>query len=242
MINFSKGFLDYLAAGGKIGKYGLWSYVIVTTVTSLVLGFLLFGTIFTFGDEAGSLILSILPAEWGGHIVQGVVDWVSRVLLWTVAFFLFKYIIIIVLSPVMSLISAKIEKQKTGKVASRFTLIGELIRGLRFNLRLIFRELIFILLFFILSLIPGVGFITPFILFFIQAYFAGLGVMDYYLERHYSISESMAVGSENKFYLTGLGSGFLLTIMIPVAGIMFAPILGTIAATEYACKDKMALV
>ena len=242
MIKFSKGFTDYIAAMGKIGKYGLWSYVIITTIVSLILGFFLFGGIFQWGDDFGSLLVSLYPFEWGGEILRSVIDWVSRVLLWTIAFFLFKYLILIILSPVMSLISSKIEKQITGRSTSRFTLIRELIRGLQFNLRNLFRELIFIILFFIFSFVPVIGLVSPVLLFLTQAYFAGLGVMDYYLERHYSVSESIEVGSENKFYLTGLGSGFMLTILVPFIGIMFAPILGTIAATEYACKDKMVLV
>jgi CysZ protein len=242
MIKFSRGFLDYFAAIAKIGQYGLWGYVFITTIASAVLGFFLFGGIFQLGDNFGGLLLSLYPFEWGGNIVKNVIDWVSRILLWTIAFFLFKYIILIILSPAMSLISAKIERKITGGVSPRFTLVRELVRGLQFNLRNLIRELIFIILFFIVSFIPVAGLISPLLLFLTQAYFAGLGVMDYYLERHYTIGESIAVGRENKYYLTGLGSGFMLTILLPFLGIMFAPVLGTIAATEYACKDKMVLV
>jgi CysZ protein len=242
MINFSKGFLDFVGAISKIGKYNLWSYVIITSLASAVIGFLLFGSIYTFGDEIGNFLISLYPFEWGATFVTKIADWFSRIFLWTLSFFIFKYIIIIVLSPVMSLISGKIEKQLTGGISSRFTLIKELVRGLRFNLRNLFKELVFMILLFILSFVPVIGFLSPILLFLIQAYYAGLGVMDYYLERHYTISESIAVGKQNRFYLTGLGSGFMLTILIPFLGIMFAPILGTIAATEYGCSRKSVLV
>ncbi|HMP31330.1 MAG TPA: EI24 domain-containing protein [Saprospiraceae bacterium] len=242
MINFSRGFFDYVAAIGKIGTYKLWGYVIITTLASIILGLMLFGSIYSFGDDFGAFLIGLYPFEWGSAILAKVIDWISRLVLWTVAFFLFKYAIIIILSPVMSLISAKIEKVYTGQAAARFTLIRELIRGLQFNIRNLFKELVFIILFFLLSFVPVIGFIAPFLLFFTQAYFAGLGVMDYFMERHYTINESLAVGRKNKFYLTGIGSGFMLTILIPVLGIMFAPILGTIAATEFGCKDKVGLV
>jgi CysZ protein len=242
MINFSKGFFDFVGAVSKISKYNLWGYVFITSITSIILGFLLFGSIYSFGDDVGGFLINLYPFDVGSDILAKVIDWISRLILWTVAFFLFKYVIIIILSPVMSLISGKIEKELTGGLSSRFTLVRELARGLQFNIRNLFKELVFIILFFLLSFVPVIGIIAPFLLFFTQAYFAGLGLMDYYFERHYTISESLSIGRENRMYLTGLGSGFMLTILLPFVGIMFAPILGTIAATEYACKDKMVLV
>jgi CysZ protein len=85
----------------------------------------------------------------------------------------------------------------------------------------------------IISLIPVIGWFTSLLLFFIQAYYAGFGNMDYTLERHFKYKESVAFVKTHKGIAIGNGIVFMLFLLIPVIGVILVlPLSVTAASTE----------
>lgn len=224
----------YIAAMSHIGKYNLWILLLVSGMISAVIGLLVFGGIYVMGDDLGAWLVKFYPFDLGRSYADIILNWLSRLILWLIAFFSYKYIALILLSPVMSIVSAKIEKQLTGRDTGKFTLIGELIRGVRFNIRNLGKEILYTVLILCLGFIPGVNLAIPVLLFILQSYYIGLGCMDYYMERHYTLSESIKYGQAQRFFLIGIGAAFLFTLFVPIIGFILAPMLGTIAVTEKA--------
>ena len=137
----------------------------------------------------------------------------------------------------MGVLSEKIEAKITGKPAPEVS-VGEmfldLIRGLRIAIRNIIREVLYTLTITLLGLlIPGLGqVVSGGLIFMIQAYYAGFGNADFTLERRrYKVNDSVRFMRQNRALALGNGAGFLLLLLIPVAGLVLAPGLGAVAAT-----------
>ena len=85
----------------------------------------------------------------------------------------------------------------------------------------------------IISLVPVIGWFTSLLLFFIQAYYAGFGNMDYTLERHFKYKESLTFVRKNRGIAIGNGIVFMLFLLIPVVGVILVlPLSVTAASTE----------
>ena len=114
-----------------------------------------------------------------------------------------------------------------------------MIRGVRLTFRNLIREVFFTIIVMILSFIPFVSVISVPLIFIIQAYYAGFGNMDYYLERHYpSVSGTAAYVRGSKGIAIGNGIVYLLLLIIPVLGLLIAPTFGATAATLSIMDDE----
>lgn len=230
----------YLSATSKISYYKLWPLFLITIFLLLVVFLAVFGGVYVLGDHLGSYLSSFIKSSSYQGYIGIAMDWGIRFLLWFVAFITYKYIMLILLSPVFSLLSSKVESTITGGSTSPFTFVAELIRGVRFNVRNIWKELLLSALCLLLGFVPLINLTVPFVLFFIQSYYLGIGIMDYYMERHYRLSEALVFVDQHKFFVTGIGACFILTMLIPIIGWVFAPVLATIACTEYGCSTQNA--
>jgi CysZ protein len=65
----------------------------------------------------------------------------------------------------------------------------------------------------------------------VQAYYAGYGNLDYFMDRRYTVKESINFIGNNKGVALGNGIGFLLLLAVPLIGVFLAPTLGVAAAT-----------
>lgn len=76
-------------------------------------------------------------------------------------------------------------------------------RGVAVNLVNVTKEMVYTIILFMLGFIPGLAIITTPLIFIIQGYFAGYGLMDFYLERYFSYGDSnKVVGREKIFAVT----------------------------------------
>jgi CysZ protein len=135
----------------------------------------------------------------------------------------------------MSLLSEKIESKLTGEPSPTFSIglfITQAGRALRLNLRNISREIIFTLVLWILSLSGVLAPITTPLLFAISAYYAGFGILDYTMERHLNYSNSVYFVKDNRGLTLGIGTVFMLILLIPFIGFFFAPTFATIASVK----------
>ena len=230
-------FKDFFNAIPLIGKLKLWPYMLIPGIISSILGLLIFYIGYHFSDDIGAMLLDLLPDSWTDlGFVKKIVNILSGVSIIILGLLIFKYIVIICTGPFMSPLSEKVDAYITSKeVGVSPWNIGYnlklMVRGLLLALRNIIRELFFVLLLLVISLIPGIGWVISLAIFLVQAYYAGFGNLDFAMERYFSVKESIQFAKSNKGMCLGNGTGFLLLLMIPVLGFFFAPPLATIAGT-----------
>ena len=233
IAGFFDGVASYIRALGVLGSYGLSRYLLMTGIGGLIIGLLVIYGIYVSYDDLGELLAGLWPWEWGSTSVSYIADGLTVVSMIFIFFFIYKYIIFILLAPLLSIISQKVESHVRGEVSvSGINVFGEMIRGLRINLRNIIRELVLTILLLIISVImPWLAWLTGTLIFLVQAYYAGFGNMDYTLERYYSTVGSVSFVKRHQGFAIGNGIIFLVLLPIPVLGMFLAPFFGAVGAT-----------
>ena len=233
ITGFIEGSLSYLRALGVLRQYGLMRYLLLVGFGGLLIGLLASWGIYAYYDEIGGLLAGLWPFEWGAEWMERIADGLTVLTMILLFFLIFKYLIFILLAPIMSLVSQRVEKHILGlETPSKMNLIGEIIRGLRITVRNIFREIGLTLILLILSLIfPFFSWLTTALILVIQAYYAGFGNMDYTLERYFDTEDSVRFISEHRGFAIGNGLIFLLMLPVPLLGMFLAPFLGAVGAT-----------
>ncbi len=226
---------DYAEALRLVSKLRLWIYFLIPSLISLIVGIGILLVMINLGDNFGLWLGGLYPFEWGAEWAVKISQWLGYLLMAILALFLFRYIIIIFLAPVLSPLSLKIEKYlRDGQVDNSWSmgqLFREIQRSLRINTRNLFRELMFTLLLFLLHFIPVIGWFSTIFIFLVQAYYSGFGNMDFTLERHLGYRQSISFVRANRSLAIGNGTIFILMLMIPVLGLLLAPPLAVVAAT-----------
>ncbi len=231
---YVEGLIGNIHSFGYISKHGLWKYCILPAIVSLICAYFIFG----FFSEQSSVINDWLvhkyPWEWGSDTVASIGSGLSKFIAFVSSLLLFKYLVLIISSPFMSLLSEKVEEIEFGESETQWSvssLITDLIRGFRISIRNLFKELLYVILLLIFGLFQPIGMISVPLTFLVQAYFAGFGNIDFLLERHLSLRESTRFVKQHKAYAAGLGTGFLLLSMTGIGLLVAAP-LATVAATR----------
>ncbi len=237
--HFLNGLSAYARAFQLISKLGLWGYLIIPGLISLLIGGAVGFSIWGFSDNIGDFLTAFYPWETGRSIVDGVATAFGGVLMAGSGLIVYKHVVLILSAPFMSPLSEKIENHLLGKEHSiRFSIpqmISDIFRGLRIAMRNIVRELFYMLLLVILGLLP---FFSPFAaigIFLVQAFYAGFGNIDYTLERHLNVRDSIHFVRANRMLALGNGVVFMGLLAIGI-GFLIAPPLGTIAATVETVK------
>ncbi|MEM9887742.1 MAG: EI24 domain-containing protein [Bacteroidota bacterium] len=233
-----QGFISAIIAYGKalglIRKLGLWFYVFVPGLLSLLFGGLILSLVWNYADNIGDWATAWY--RWRGEGIANTVGAVlSGLLIIVLTFLLFKYIIIVLVSPFMSLLSEKVEKHLTGNSSSTpfqmTKLLKDVVRGLSLAGRNILWELLLTAILLLASFVfPVLAPFTAALIFLIQAYYAGAGNLDFAMERHFSFRESIRFVRRNRGLAIGNGAVFLLLFLTGI-GFLFAPTLATIAGT-----------
>lgn len=137
----------------------------------------------------------------------------------------FTSIFLIIGTPYFSLINRKVH-QLLHTIPKRENLgwIAENWRGIKLSISNSFKQFGLILLITGLSFIPILSVLTPLMTFIVLAYYNGILMMDYSLERNgFTIDESKVIYKHNKSLLFALGLGFMFILLIPVIGWFLAP-------------------
>ena len=228
------GIQSFFKSFGAISKYGLWKYVFGSGLLSGLVGFGIFKLIWNQSDRLGAWASSFYTWEKGSEFVSTFSEWLIWIILLIISAILFKYIMLIISAPIMSMVSEKIELHGTGRKPPSFSIadaLKSMLRGLRLSIRNIVRELLLTAALLLLGLVPIVGFVSAFLIFAVQAYYAGFGNCDFYMERHFNVSDSVKFVKRNKGLAFANGAIFLGLLAIPVIGFFLAPILCAIGAT-----------
>ena len=152
-------------------------------------------------------------------------------------FSLFKYLILIIGSPVFAYLSEKTEAIMENKEHSfNWTeLKKDCVRNSKLALRNCGWQSVYLIALILLSLIPVVGWITPIIALLMECYYFGYSMLDYSFARNnFSPSQSAAFTARHKGLAIGNGLLFYLMHII----IILAPAYAVIAATLCVHKVK----
>ena len=157
-----------------------------------------------------------------------------RLILVLFYFSLFKYLFLIVGSPLFAYLSEKTEALLEGKDSpfSIVQLLKDIARGIKLSFRNALWQTVYTISILILSFIPIVGWVTPVIFLFVECYYYGFSMLDYSCERHkLSPAESVNFIGKHRGFALGNGLLFLMMHIIPVLGWVLAPAYAVVAAT-----------
>ncbi|MET6998613.1 EI24 domain-containing protein [Chitinophaga defluvii] len=245
MFSFREG-LSAIQSYGKahhfIMQHKLWKWILIPGIIYCVL--FITGVYFVWGysDDFVQYMYNLpLVKNWLTEMEN---SWLSffffllafsiRMVLLLLYFAYFKYLFLIVGSPIFAYLSEKTESilQHRDFPFSWAQLFKDILRGIKMSFRNMFFQTITILCMFVLSFIPVIGWTTPLICFFIECYFYGFSMMDYSCERHQlTMKQSIAFIRQHRGMALGNGMVFYLFMFIPVIGWMLAPSYAVIAAT-----------
>lgn len=237
------GFTAYLRVPKALFRYQLWPFQLLPGLISLLLSVVLVTAIYF---AAGSI------SEWIDGLVRIQWEWLDKTVTITTTIltflalaagfvFIHKHLALILLAPSLGAIAEKTLRAVKGDdyVKADLSISQSFARSARINLQYILRELLTNAIFFACGFVPVIGsLISATGMFLTQSRFLGYGLMDFPLEnRGLSVADSDAFVKERKSLSIGLGSGYMLLMMIPFVGWMFAPTFGTVAGTLKAVDE-----
>lgn len=232
-----RGLYYYSESIEVIREARLWKYFIYSGILGLLV-FSVFGVlIYQTYDILGSTILNWIP--WDIEWLDSLGNWLTLLSSSVLFLMLFRYIMLVVLAPLMSQLSAEVEAyiyREEARGTNIGTFFQETWRGIRIAFRNIIRELFWTVVLLLLGLFPLFSIIAGPAMIALQSYYAGFGTIDYWAERHMNYKETTSYLSAHKGMLIGNGIVYLFLIAIPFVGVVFIPTLSTVAGTLHASE------
>ncbi len=240
------GFSSHIKAVGFIAKHNLWLYFLWPLLITIGLWAVGFTSTFYLGDLLAEKVINwiSLGGEWDGWleyvrvVLSFLVGFILKLLMLILFSSLLKYIVLIICSPILALLSERIDEIITGtKIPFNFgQFLHDMLRGILVTLRNMMLEFLIWLGCVCLSLIPLLGWVLAWPLLGFRMtvgwYFLGFSMMDYsYERRRMKISEGVRFTRRHKGIAIANGFLFSLLLMIPFLGISIAPVLSCVAAT-----------
>lgn len=233
---------SYFRAHQFISKYRLWKWIILPGIFYMILFVIGMYFFWTSSDEVISYLTHSLGIDkWLQRSGNALLSFffmmgelMLRLLMVFFYFSLFKYLFLIIGSPLFAYLSEKTESIIEGKdfPFSWKQFMKDIARGVKLALRNTLWQTVYTISLLILSLFPVAGWITPLIGLFIECYYYGFSMLDYSCERHkLSPSESIAFISRHKGLAIGNGMVFYLMHLLPIVGWILAPAYAVVAAT-----------
>ena len=230
-------------------KNKLWKWIIIP---GLVYSILFVVSMYFFGKSATAVIEYLTHTTGLDGWIQkfrngflgflfafaGIILWLVLILLY---FSLFKYIWLIVGSPIFSYLSEKTQSIIEGKEFSTGfkQLFKDAARGTQLSLRNMVWQTVYSISLLLLSLFPVIGWVTPLIALAVECYYYGFSMMDYSCERQkLSASQSVEFITKHKGLAIGNGLVFYMMHAAILVGWVLAPAYAVIAATLSLYKVK----
>ncbi len=234
-----------------IKKHKLWKWILIPGILYTVLFII---GIYLFSSTSSNFIEWIalktglknwLDKEESG--LMGFIFTMGGLILWLVLmlfyFSLFKFLFLIIGSPLFAYLSEKTEAIMEGSdyPFSISQLLKDILRGIQLAGRNSLWQTIYSISIIIFSLIPVIGWLTPVMAILIDCYYYGFSMLDYSMERkRKSIAESIYFIGSHKGLAIGNGIVFYLMHFLPIIGWILAPSYSVVAATLslYPLKEK----
>jgi CysZ protein len=232
--NIVLGIKAYFGAFSLISKLKLWKYfaipMLISFITAIIIGVSAYG----LSDNIGFYISKIWIWNWGKETFNLICNIIAGLSILLLGLILYKHIIMALSAPFMSPVSEKIEAYITGNTSNNHRITsfkGQLWRGIRINIRNLTLEILLTLPIMLLGFIPVIGIFSTILLFLVQAYYAGFGNIDYTLERHFKVNESIQFVRKHRGLAIGNGIIFMLFLLIPIIGVILVLPLSVTAAS-----------
>lgn len=233
---------SYFRAHQFISKHRLWKWILIPGILYMILFVVGMFFFWESSDTAVTYLSRRLGIDrWLHQQKSGILSFfflmgeiMVRLIIVLFYFSLFKYLFLIIGSPVFAYLSEKTESIIEGKdfPFSLKQLLKDMVRGIRLALRNTLWQTVYMVSLLILSFFPLVGWITPLITLFIECYYYGFSMLDYSCERHkLSPTESITYIGNHKGLAIGNGMVFYLMHLFPIVGWVLAPSYAVVAAT-----------
>lgn len=240
---------SYFDAHKFISNNRLWKWILIP---GIIYSLLFVGGFYLFGITSLSVIELVLQKAgirgWLDNMQESWLNFlviVGQVILMIILFLfyfsLFKYLFLIIASPVFAYLSEKTDSIVQGKdfPFSMGQLLKDIGRGIKIALRNLLWQSIYLLVIVLLSLVPVVGWIAPLIAFMTECYYFGFSMLDYSSERNkLTASQSILFINKHKGLAIGNGLVFFTMHLIPFIGWILAPSYAVVAATLSIHKAK----
>lgn len=241
----------YFKAHRFIKENKLWKWILIPGILyTLLFTISLYYFSSTSTEFIEWFILKAGLKSWIEKVNDGSVSFLltfGTMVIWFISlmlyFSLFKYLFLIIGSPIFAYLSEKTAAIMEGNhqpINSRQLLIDSK-RGIQLAVRNSFWQTIYILSILIVSLLPVVGWLTPFLVLIIECYYYGFSMVDYSLERKkMSATQSRFFISNHKGVAIGNGMVFYMFHLLPIIGWVLAPAYAVVAATlhVYSFQDS----
>jgi CysZ protein len=232
----------YFKAHRFIVKNKLWKWILVPGIIYALL--FVVGIYFFWQSSAYMIEYLLTKIGLKSWLQRENTSWLSfififgqivlQLILMLFYFSWFKYLFLIIGSPLFAYISEKTEaiilKETYPFSLKRF--FSDIIRGVHIAIRNTLWQTVYTVSILIVALIPVLGWITPLLALFIECYYFGFSMLDYTNERkELSSAQSIDLINHHKGLAIGNGMVFYLMHAFPIVGWIFAPGYAVIAAT-----------
>jgi CysZ protein len=233
---------SFFKAHEFISRYKLWKWIVIPGLAYMILFCV---SVYFFGKSATTVIEYLMirtglqhwarqvQSSWLGFLFTfaGIILWLLLMLLY---FSLFKYLFLIIGSPVFAYLSERTEALIENKVFvfSWRQFWSDMVRGVRLSFRNALWQTVYVIFLLLLAFVPVIGWIAPLITVFIECYYYGFSMLDYSCERHrLSPTESIQYIGTHRGLALGNGMMFYLMHLVPFVGWVLAPSYAVIAGT-----------
>jgi CysZ protein len=220
----------------------MWKWIIVPGVIYTILFVMGMYFFWQSADEAVSYLSKTIGLE--NWLQKQRSEWLSffflmagmmlRLILVFFYFSLFKYLVLIIGSPVFAYLSEKSSSLMEGKDFSVTPgqIYKDSIRGMKLALRNCLWQAVYLFSLILLCLVPVFGWITPPIALFLECFYYGFSMMDYSLQRN-KMPALAGIDFINRHKGLAIGNGLMFYLMHFLIGIgwVLAPAYAVVAAT-----------
>lgn len=223
MFSFIKGFLDCFSGFGLLFKSGIKRFVLIPLVINAAL-FSLAAKLLS--DQLDIWLEKLLPG-WLGWLEWLIVPlfWITMAL---IVFYTFTVLANLIAAPFNSLLSSRIEALLTGKKPqdinsdSFFRLMA---RTTKSEIQKILYAVKWFIPLIIITIIPVINIVAPFLWILFAAWFFALEYNDYPLaNRGLFFEEVKTYNRKNRMRSLGLGSAVFILTSIPVVNFFVMPV------------------
>jgi CysZ protein len=233
---------SYFKAHQFISRHRLWKWILIPGILYMILFCVGMYFFWKSSDGAVTYLSDVIGIDKWLHrqqsaalsflfVMGGIMVRLTLVFFY---FSLFKYLFLVIGSPVFAFLSEKTEALIEGKEIpfNLNQLLKDMVRGIRLAFRNCLWQTVYTISILILSFIPLVGWITPMISASVECYYYGFSMLDYSCERHkLSPAESIAFIGKRRGLAIGNGLVFYLMHFVPFIGWVLAPSYAVVAAT-----------
>ena len=225
-----------------IGKHNLWKWILIPGLIYMILFSVGLYFFWYSADTAVSELSQFSGVDhWlhqqhsaGWSFVLIMVGIMARLIMMFFYFSLFKYIFLILGSPIFSYLSEKTESimEEREFIFNRRIFYDDIRRGIKLALRNFGWQTVYTIFILLLSLIPLAGSLAPVISGLVECYYYGFSMLDYSCARHkLSTAESIRFIGQRRGLAIGNGLVFYGMHLVPFVGWVLAPSYALVAAT-----------